>query len=692
MRAFCAELQQHHLFPLGGLQQGDACFEVAFGLPWTYCNFISRAAELGHPANFCRQVPDDIQNAIDFQVNHSFEEVAQHRLDWCKRWLHRAAELGAAEKEAAGGRHPATAKKRLKLTREILESLNYEDIEVLQLLEKGSTLAGEIDSSSMFQPSFKPCITTVQQLESQAEMRNKLVMRMTRSSGDKALDEAVLRETREEIACGWADGPWNLDDLEYGSTISRRFPLQQGQKIRMIDDYSVSGVNDSCTIHTKLDLHVVDTFIAAIRAYFDGMAALGRDSSLVAKTYDLKSAYRQVPVRNDHLKFGYFCIYNHESDQVEIYRSRTLPFGATHSVFNFLRLARMIHCIACRGAHLITTNFYDDFILASNERLKESSKNCMELIFLFTGWDFATEGKKATTFSELCCALGVAFNFNLSSQATLEIRNTETRIADLTQQIRGFLEAGALSRHDTLKLRGRLGFADGYLHGRLGALILKRLIDHAYGSNPKLDDELEHLLVLMIERLEKAGPKTVNAGSFTEWLVFTDAAFEGDTKSGGLDAVLVDKNGQCCSWFSVKMDENLCQVFGANDKETIIYELELLAACLALDVWKECLKASYPVVYTDNDSVRHALIRGVGLGVVAGATMRLQLQMEVANSTSAWFARVPTEANVADLPSRFQLHPFLETGLNDSDKAAECLKVFVKEVNGAKQMKRKKGR
>ena len=85
-------------------------------------------------------------------------------------------------------------------------------------------------------------------------------------------------------------------------------------------------------------------------------------------------------------------------------------------------------------------------------------------------------------------------------------------------------------------------------------------------------------------------------------------------------------------------------------------------------------------------------MRGVGLGVVAGATMRLHLQMEVANSTSAWFARVPTEANIADLPSRFQLHPFLETGLNDSDKAAEYLRVFVKEVNGAKQMKRKKGR
>ena len=281
----------------------------------------------------------------------------------------------------------------------------------------------------------------------------------------------------------------------------------------------------------------------------------------------------------------------------------------------------------------------------------------------------------------------------MSCQGTLEIRNTESRIADLIQQIRGFLEAGTLNRHDTLKLRGRLGFADGYLHGRLGALILKRPIDHAYGSNPQSDDELEHLLLLMIERLETAGPKTVNAGSFTEWLVLTDAAYEKDTKSGGLGAVLVDTTGQCRAWFSVKLEEDMCQVFGASDKETIIYELELLAACLALEAWKEYLKASYPVVYTDNDSVRHALIRGVGLGVVAGAVMRPHLQMEVANNTSAWFARVPTEANIADLPSRFQLHPFFETGSNDSDKAAECLKVFLAEVNGAKQMKRgKRGR
>ena len=159
----------------------------------------------------------------------------------------------------------------------------------------------------------------------------------------------------------------------------------------MIDDYSVSGVNDSCTVNSKLDLHMIDTFVAVIKAYFEQMKGARVDSSLLAKTYDLKAAYRQIPVRKDHLKYAYFSIYNHELDAVEIYRSRTLPFGATHSVYSFLRLAKMLHFIACKGPRLLTTNFYDDVILASGPDLQDSAKNCLELVFIFTGWVYARD-------------------------------------------------------------------------------------------------------------------------------------------------------------------------------------------------------------------------------------------------------------------------------------------------------------
>ena len=153
--------------------------------------------------------------------------------------------------------------------------------------------------------------------------------------------------------------------------------------------------------------------------------------------------------------------------------------------------------------------------------------------------------------------------------------------------------------------------------------------------------------------------------------------------------MLVDAESRCRAWLSLKLDCDMCGVFGVNDKETIIYEFELLAACLALDVWNEYFKASYQALYTDNDSVRNALVRGVGLGLVAGKVMNMQI--EVANNTNAWFARVPTEASIADIPSRFQLRPFLEDASGDSNKATDHIQRFIAEVDGAKQMK-KRGR
>lgn len=55
----------------------------------------------------------------------------------------------------------------------------------------------------------------------------------------------MLEETELEVARGWAEDTFLLEDLEKGSTISRRFPLVQSSETRMIDDFSVSGVNDS---------------------------------------------------------------------------------------------------------------------------------------------------------------------------------------------------------------------------------------------------------------------------------------------------------------------------------------------------------------------------------------------------------------------------------------------------------------
>ena len=229
---------------------------------------------------------------------------------------------------------------------------------------------------------------------------------MTRSSGDRAFDEQLLVETREEIRKGWARGPFKLEELEKDAVVSRRFLLQQGSKARVIDDYSVSGINDTCAAHNKVDLHMIDTLAALANQYFRYCAERQLDSSLVAKTYDLKSAYRQIPIRESHLKYAHFSIFNHETEQAEVYQMLTLPFGATHSVYCFLRLAKMLHLIAARGLFVMNTNFYDDFVLVSRAETQDSAKHAMELVFLLTGWEFAREVKRKRS-SPLCAVPSV---------------------------------------------------------------------------------------------------------------------------------------------------------------------------------------------------------------------------------------------------------------------------------------------
>ena len=147
---------------MGVACSGVQCFEVAFGLPWNLESFISKAALLGHPSNFCKMIPADIERAVSLHVSSSAEEISEMRLAWSKRCLKRAAELDRDEKAQALSRPSATARKRVLLTNEILQSINYEDMGVMDLLGAGSCLAGDVPSSPVFEPSYKPCLSTNQ--------------------------------------------------------------------------------------------------------------------------------------------------------------------------------------------------------------------------------------------------------------------------------------------------------------------------------------------------------------------------------------------------------------------------------------------------------------------------------------------------------------------------------------------------
>ena len=69
--------------------------------------------------------------------------------------------------------------------------------------------------------------------------------------------------------------------------------------------------------------------------------------------------------------------------------------------------------------------------------------------------------------------------------------------------------------------------------------------------------------------------------------------------------------------------------------------------------------------------MRFCFIRALASGVHGQVLMAYQLRLEADCGLRAWHARVPTEANISDWPSRDQQHDMLGPPFNVSAKTFE---------------------
>lgn len=120
---------------------------------------------------------------------------------------------------------------------------------------------------------------------------------------------------------------------------------------------------------------------------------------------------------------------------------------------------------------------------------------------------------------------------------------------------------------------------------------------------------------------------------------------------------LVNASAEVVAWFGIALDCNTCERLGAPEKGTIIYELELLAAIVSLSLWNGDNGDELTVHFGDSDGVRFSLVKASSTGAVGELLMEYHLKLETLAGSRTWFARVPTEANISDFPSRGVPHP-----------------------------------
>ena len=649
--------------------------EQAWGIPFSPDEFIQEAANRGHPKLISTLVPPALMEAVfhNFQ-NNDIGHLPKLRAAWFSKWTARASELGAEELAWKESMPKHISKilqpKRLLLWKEILLDLGYPDADVVSELASGTELVGEVPTYGIFEKAFKPAEITIESLCKAAKSIKRKHFYSCRSSGDAEIDELVWAKTQEEVELGWAYGPVDIADLPSDAIVSRRFGLRQPGKIRLIDDLSASNVNQTVQCSESPKPQSID-FVAALLLT---ILKSGGGAKIKGRSFDLKSAYKQLAIAESSLQFAFVAVYNPRKKRAEVYQLLATPFGATRSVYSFLRISHAIWFTGVKALKLMWSVFFDDYVVFSQESHVNNTEATVELLFKLLGWKFAVDGDKAVCFGEEFSALGVRINLKHAHQGQINFINTEKRIKELSEAIIGIIEKGRMTVLESQKLRGRMQFADGQIFGRLGKLCMKAITNHAF--NTKSDvlgkptvDAMRRFVVF----LNHAEPRSLELASDLVWSVYTDACYEPQREDWvcGLGGVLINPMGKKVAFFSIQLSAEQRNALGAESKKAIIFESELLAMVLAFSVWRSVVGSSSVICFVDNNSSRDVAISGCGRNDVANKLVEFLLKLEMATNVTPWYTRVPTPSNIADDPSRGLCTQLLESGAEQSTPSLE---------------------
>ena len=644
----------------GGIMEvgksGIGVFEQAWGIPFEPEEFICEAIQRGHPRLFSRLVPKVLHEAISNNFGKdSLHNLPRDRSRWFAKWTERAKHLSQSDIDLKNSLPAHAAKilepKRLTLFKEILLDLEYPDVGAFDELVNGTELVGNVPPYGIFEKAFKPAEKTIEQVCKANRSERMLNFYKCSSSGDKEIDEMVYSKTLEEVECGWATGPINAEQLPDGAVVSRRFGLRQPGKIRLIDDMSASGVNQTVQTSESPKPHSAD-FIAAM--LLEVLKCSG-GVSLMGRSFDLKSAYKQLAIAQQSLSFAFVAVYNPKKKRAELFQLLAAPFGATRSVFSFLRLSNAIWYIGVKALNIIWSCFFDDYVVFARDEHTNNTNQTVSLLFKLLGWRFAEEGEKAECFSREFGALGIRIILDDASRGLVKFTNTEKRASELVGTINGILQKGSMTVIEAQKLRGRMQFMDGQLFGRLGKLCMGEVTNHTCNfQSSKIIERTANALNRFVIFLEHAEPRRIHLSTDMVWHVYTDACYEPTAQSWkcGLGGVLVGPNGSKVAFFSISLDDDHMGILGVDTKKTIIFEAELLAMVLAFSVWREYLTAMSVICFVDNNSARDVAISGNGRNFTANSLIDFLLKLEMANCTTPWYTRIPTPSNIADNPSR----------------------------------------
>lgn len=666
---------------------------VVLGVFHSPDEWLERALEVEHPFDTSSALPDILIKNIFSVLSKGAVCISKERLTAIESIAALAKANEQKDKEIIESMDPDLRKimagKKLATLAELLED-GYPDKKLCQDLREGFKITGVPSVSGVFPTRVVPATVTEKELKAASRWTRKAIISQVKSSGDPAIDKQVWDETVEESKRGWLKDEMTEAQLDKlypsGWTVCRRFGLQQGSKLRNIDDLSEPGTNSAYHTMEKLQLLGLDSIAAGIRIIHD---SIGNDRSVsiklgsgevlagslhdswtvqaaktwVGRSLDLKSAYRQLGTHIESRWCTVVAVFNPETRRCSLFPAIAILFGSISAVYGFNRTARALWWLGAKYLQLIWFSFYDDYPMLDNKATARIAHLAAQKLFAILGFEVAMEERKNKPFEFEFATLGAQFDLRKMSQGQAILKNTEKRINDNVAIIGGILKAGSFSRASCHSLKGKLQYAEAQCMGRIAcssARILGEVIAGTRPCNP-IDRTTRDVLAWFSRRLQHSKPKQLlSKADKRSVILFTDAASEGQLHTCG--GILHDEASGTKEFFSLEIEPRLIVEWRSTGIVQIITHAEVYPVWIARITWSHIFHGRRTLMFVDNEGARHSLIRGFMDSASGDPMIQSVMHAQCDQNSSDWVARVPSPSNPSDGVSRLDCTWALQRG------------------------------
>eukprot|EP00435_Cladocopium_sp_Y103_P011809 s4361_g3.t1 len=647
--------------------------------------FVVQAKTLWHPFDELKNLPDNVIKSIFINLTSSPHQLAKQRCEFLRTWSQRAREMQLDE-AALHQSMPVHVRrimegKRILVMEALAKEMGWPDMSLFRELREGFKLVGTFGTTGIFKPGVTVASMSEEELKKNVKFLRPAILGRLKNYDDDSLQRYLFETTMSEaIDKHWLEGPYSVEEMHVLMGKDwlpvRRFGIVQRDKLRPIDNFKESMLNLTFGSLERVELrameHILWMLVTVVRYLrFFGELNFTLESGEVLQGFvhpswnkvafgveatcvDMKSAYKQLPLHPCEYPRTVVSLWDVNNMKPACFLMRTLPFGASASVHHFLRVSSFVHAVGLH-AGLCWGAYFDDFPLMSNVANRQSTLSTALGIFELLGFKYNSE--KLEPFSKVATMLGVELDLQQAADGIVKIQNKASRVEEIAACLNEILDKGCIDANKLPSYLGKLQFAEAQLWGRAGKIALTDLREatlHKTG-NFRVTPESETALRILLERFSTGRPRELHASAPDRpHLLFTDGAleYEDDGKAlATIGGVFIHRDGSVLA-FGCEVPAQILSVWQSSGRTHVIGLVELYAAVVGLNTWRNFLVNDRVILFTDSWPAYDVLVKGTA-GVREWRQILLALErVDEKCPMHLWTARVPSSSNPADPPSR----------------------------------------